>query len=400
MLFAQQSQPAGVAYGERGGGGSSDAILGIVNMLAQSMGQRDEREYRRALTGLANEQATDTRDQRTARQRMGQMIASQFRVDPTAVKQQVMIDSGNMGAPQNVTPDPAAAAAAPSTYATLPDAELAARRTLASRQITPDFVGQVLGQRVQAGSAADAGGDIGDILANAAVASRDADSAAGFRGTPLAPGASVFQSDAHDVNRFNEEQDTARNNADNATTQRGQDIQSRTSLGVANINAAVDREQIQATNNATNAQVAAARAARLDQQTINAALNQALGIRDNRSPPGPANYRANLMARTTQLLRENENLDPVTAAALAVQELLVEEPASEGILGVGRHGRRYDYTDFGETYRPPAATPSPAPAATAPAPANSFPPGAMVDDETGEVFDANGRLIGNIRRGR
>lgn len=384
FMFSQQSPYGGVPLIEE----RSNPLLNIGAMLAEATGNVDQRRVSTAQARLANEQATDLSSYRTARQRLGELIAQQFAVNAEDIKRRAA-ETG-VGVSQH-----------PDGYTVLNpngDERLAVERDIATERFTPTAIAAMLAERVQAGDASAAGGDIGDILANMAVTTRDADSAAGYRGTALNPGQSVFESGARATNEYNQGQETARNDADNTTTERGQDIDARTRITAANIAATVQRESNAATDRASRTALELSRAARLDNQTVNAAITAALGIRRGENVTLPAEFRPRVIARTTELLRQNENLDATTAATMAIDELTDEQPAAEGFLGIGRHNRRFQYTEAGAAYRPSAATPAPAATTTPPTSAATFPPGSQVDDETGIVYDAQGNVIGRLNR--
>ena len=373
--YAQQSNINGIPYEVPRSNGLAD----IGATLSNAINAIGERQQQQAVAAQAREQATTIRTQRQAAAEIGRLLSERFghiQVIPnTAVG-----DENTMAPPLS------------------DEQKLAMEREVATNSMSPSFIAQVLAQRVQAGDGSAAGGDIGDILANLAVSARDADSAAGFRGTPLSAGQSVFESGARATNEFNQAQDTARNDADNATTRRGQDVAAAVSRYATDTNATVDREQIAATDRASRDALEISRATRLDQQTISSAVNNAVGIGRGENVSLPEGFRARIIARTSELLTENQALDPSTAAAMAVDELTDENMhAGAWIPGVGGR-RRFNWTEAGRAYRP-GATP---PVANAPAPntatPGSLPPGAMVDDETGDVFDAQGRRIGRVNR--
>jgi hypothetical protein len=371
----------------------------------------------------ANARALQIETELAARQKLGRLIADQFQAPGADVLKATMASQGvgvtqqapapieapnqtvtfdantpsaekpndvvaaviaNIMAPKEAI-DPASGVPASTTVFNPSPAEvLAAQREHAAMQMTPEFVAQVANQGVNAGEPG-TGANIGSLLANVAVAARDADSAAGFRGQPLSPGQSVFQTDAHRVNEFEEAQTTARQDSVNATALAANELDNQTSRRNADVAAAVNREQNATADRASQVALEQQRALRLNGQTVQAAVYGALGIRDGENVNLPPDLVARVMARTTQMLRENEALDPVTAAAAALDELT--DVRRDGWFGGGN--RRFSYTDAGAAFSPAQAVPTAPP---------RVPQGAMIDDETGEVVDAQGNVIGRVRR--
>lgn len=338
LQYGNQSNIGGVPYVET----PNSQFAGIGALVSQMFG--GEAQGARAAAARDREAARTAAAQRQAAQTLGELITNQ-------IGNTVIVPNEEMG-PENVQAPPLTA-----------DADMALRRASARNAITPEFIAQVLGQRVQAGDASAAGGDIGDLLAVLATGAQDGDLQAGFRGDVLTPGQSVTQTGADRNFATQEANDMSMNDADNATTRRGQDVSAATSRYNTDVDAATAAAGREQSDRQSRTELELSRAARLDQQTISSAVNNAVGIGRGEDVRVPPEFRQRIIARTTELLRANERLDPSTAATLAVDELTDENPNyGAWIPGVG--GRRgFEWTDIGENYRPSA--PSAAPAAPA-----------------------------------
>lgn len=388
MLYTEQNV-APAPYVGSTGGGTFDRIGATLSAAFEAIGARRQQN---AIAAQAREQAATLRSEREAAARLGELILGVTNVDPRMLSQMQLDHAAGatmpeVGQPQDVTFD-----------------RLGAERGIVERRLGPTNIGEILAARVQAGGGEAAGGDIGDILANVSVSARDADSAAGFRGTPLSAGQSVFESGAREQAQLGRENQISLNDTDNETTRRGQDVSARSAREVAGIQASVDREQIEAQDRTTRAALETSRAARLDGQTLNAAIGGALGIRQDEILEGPPNMRALLVQRTSELLRANDALDPPTAAAMAVQELVQERGSRTS---GGRRTRRFELI-------PQAATPPgqavgssigdvlanvtrPQAQATQGPPQQVTPPpemqGRPFRDDAGNIYDGQGRLV-------
>ena len=364
--YTQQSGGAPVSYGVAG----DDMVSRIAAMITQGFGGGAERRQQRAATEESRERTLDARGYRAAREELGNIIANSY---------------GNVNVIPNMTVgDENTMAGAPTIEDTQALQEAAARSAL-----TPELIAQIIGARVRAGGAAEAGGSIDDILANMAVAAGDEDRQVGFRGQILSPGQSVTQTGANANFNTQETNDVAMNDADNSTARRGQDMDYAGRRYVADVAAAVDRENIGVTERASRTELELARAGRLDQQNMTAAFQAAVGGGDVRVPP---EFRQRVLGRMAELLSGNDALDTTTAAVLALDELTDETEEGTGFLGMGARRRRLRYTDAGEGYAPRAPTPRAAVAAPAQV-APTLPEGAQVD-ERGNVYDAQGRPLG------
>lgn len=329
LRYGSQSNVGAVPYVQA----QNSEFAGIGALVGELFG--GEASGARATAQLDRERARTMRAELEARQRLGELIANQV---------------GNIAVVPNEAMGPDNVQAPPLTV----EADMDLRRAAARGAITPEFIAQVLAQRVQAGEESAAGGNIGDILAVLATGAQDGDLQAGFRGQVLGPGQSVTQTGADRNFAAQEANDIAMNDADNAVARRGQDMDYQGRIDSANIAAAIDRERMAQDERASRTELELSRAARLDQQTIASAVNNAVGIGRGEDVRVPPEFRQRIIARTTELLRGNERLDPSTAATLAVDEL-TDERSDYGawIRGVG--GRRgFEWTDVGRAYRPSA----------------------------------------------
>lgn len=377
-LFNTMSRfTGGVAEGGLDMSGAIDAVTGAVRNYGAG-------RYQSALTDEVRQRMATRAAEEAARANLAQMIREIGMTNQSAVQLQ-LADSGVV--------DPTAAS---------PDQALAAERTVAARNFTPGRIGDIVAEAVLAPDDQGGATNLRGLLSILAANNRDAESVSGLYGSPMAPGHSVFESGAHARREDDQVHEVGLNDADNRTAIRNQEIAAAASRYNADLDAAVAREGHVAATRASQVELETSRAARLDQQAINSAVNGALGLRNNDTETEiDPQLRSRVGARVAQMMRDNPAIDVTTAASAAVAEFVAEDRAGWGWFN-GPERRRLRLTDAGAEFSPAAAAaavPQAAEpfAARAPAATTAPPAGAQVDDQ-GNVYDADGNLIGRIRR--
>ena len=368
--------------------GDDFGLAGIGNAIAGTVSALSQGQQAAAIRAKTEEEVRRMRAEAAAKRTLAEMIGGLGQTSQA----EVFSEGSRQGALQPGEVDANDPLQLPDTYDFgTPDQRLAAERAVAARNFNPANLAGIYSAGVLADDPG-TGANIANILSGIAVGNRDADTVAGFRSSAMAPGTQVFQSGA-DLRAGVEDEAkvaaaaaaeaaaTGRNDADNATSRANNDATIANLFAMNTADNEVETAKVGAADRATRATLETARAAQLDGRRVRAAVNFALGIGPDEDVIIPADLRTRLAARTAELI-QSEGLDENTAAARAVEELV---RADKPLLGGGR--RRFRFNPG--TEQAPAAAPS--------RNTNGAPPeGATVDDETGEVFDAQGRVIGHV----
>lgn len=322
----------------------SNTLGGLFAALASGQANAGEATARRATANEANQRANAIAQETLAKQNLGQMFAERGKVDPNLVASELHAEG--------ITGEPT------------PDQMLAATRVVAARNFNPANTGDMLGEAVNAG-AAGTGENMGALFRVQGVANRDADTVSGL-GQPLTAGQSVFQSDADTMHASDEADLTARNDADNSTRITAANIAAAASRYGSDQQLAGEHERSGASDRASQVELERSRAARLDGQSIRSAVNGALGLRNGDTTLNiGAGVMNRVIAKTSELLQQNPAMDATTAAAAAVDQIVVDTPIGSkqpnAVFANSNH-RTLRLSPAGEAYHPGASAPLPRPA--------------------------------------